>query len=145
VKRHREVVRTFKPFGLETFPGTPTFLGAISQNFKAWGGKAKRRYQKCESRIASTIKERFITQADIPISRKLDPNSPYVTNIQDVGTLAPVAQMFGRAIFDIQQEHTVEASTTGARYYGVVWGNWVERMKDYASKVSEIASVVMNE
>lgn len=145
VKRHHEVIRTFAPFGLETFPGKPTFLGAISQNFKAWGGKAKQSYQRWEQQIATLLKERFISEAEVPISRKLDPNAPYVTNIEDVGTLAPVAQMFGRAIFDIQQEHTSKASTTGERYYGVVWGNWKERMGEYESKISEIASVVANE
>jgi cellulose biosynthesis protein BcsQ len=144
LKRHNEVVRTFEPFGLETFPGSPTFLGAISQNFKAWGGKAKQSYQKWERTIGKTLRERFVKTAGVPQGRSFDPNAPYVTNIQDVGTLAPVAQMFGRAIFDIQPEHSAEASTTGNRYYGVVWDNWVERMSEYQGKLEEIAEVVKN-
>jgi len=144
VKRHKDVVKTFEPFGLETFPGAPTFLGAISQNFKAWGGKAKKSYQKWEEKIGTTLRERFIHKADVPLARSFDPSAPYVTNIQDVGVLAPVAQMFGCAIFDIQQEHSAEASTTGNRYYGVVWENWVERMRDYEARLLEVAEVVTN-
>jgi len=143
-KRHREVVRTFEPFGLEGFPGSPTFLGAISQNFKAWGGKTKQSYQKWEHRISSTLRERFISSANVPLAKSFDQNAPYVTSIQDVGTLAPVAQIFGRAIFDIQPEHSAEASTTGNRYYGVVWDNWVERMQEYETRLSEIAEAIGN-
>ena len=144
VKRHKELVKTFEPFGLETFPGSPTFIGAISQNFKAWGGKAKQSYQKWEEKIGKTLRERFIQKAGVPMARSFNPNAPYVTNIQDVGTLAPVAQMFGRAIFDIQQIHSAEASTTGTQYYGVVWENWVERMRDYEKRIGEVAKVVIN-
>ncbi len=145
VLRHKEVEKTFGPFGLETYPGTPTFHGAISQNFKAWGGKTKQSYQNWERRISTTLRDHFIREAKVPLRRSFDPSAPYVSNIQDVGTLAPVAQMFGRAIFDIQQEHTAEASTTGNQYYGAVWDNWRERMTDYESRLSEIAKVVIND
>ena len=143
-RRHQEVVSTFDPFGLEPFPGKPCFLGAVSQNFKAWAGKAKQSYSKWETKIANTLRERFVTVAGLPVDGRLT-QSPYVALIQDVGTLAPVAQMFGRAVFDVQQEHSSEASTTGHQYYGAVWENWVQRMKDYERQIAQIATVLIDE
>ena len=50
--------------------------------------------------------------------------------------------MFGRAIFDIKQEHTKEASTTGGMYYGSVWTPWEERMKEYKTEIEKIAEAI---
>jgi cellulose biosynthesis protein BcsQ len=142
-KRHEEIISTFEAFGLEAFPGHPKLLGAVSQNFKAWAGKAKTSYQRWEERIANTLVTTFLSQENVEVSKGLE-NDPYVARIRDVGPLAPVAQIFGRAIFDIQQKHTTEASTTGAQYYGVVWANWVDRMKEYRKEIGKIAEALEN-
>ena len=54
-----------------------------------------------------------------------------------------MAQIFGRAIFDVQQEHTSVASTDGRQYYGVVWQNWRDRMQEYQKEIKKIAEVIL--
>ena len=90
------------------------------------------------------LASKFIKKVPVHISANVTAEMPYVTFIQDMGTLTPVAQMYGRAIFDIKQEHTVAASPSGEQYYGVVWDNWVQRMAEYEERIHQIAQVIVN-
>jgi hypothetical protein len=54
--------------------------------------------------------------------------------------MAPVAQIVGRAIFDISQQDTVHASSDGDYYRGVVWSDWERRMDEYKTEVGKIIS-----
>ncbi len=141
--RHQEIVKTLKPFGIDTFPGQPKLFGAISQNFKIHSAaRAKQSYVIWQQRISEDIKEFLLSDQGIEPAENLDTARPYVAEIRDVGPLAPVAQMFGRAMFDIQQEHTRHASTTGQMYYGSVWQPWLDRMRDYRHEIEKIAEAL---
>jgi chromosome partitioning protein len=141
VRRHALVITTFEPFALETFEGHPKFLGAISHNFKA----RSRSYVKWQEKIAQTIFDNFIAEGDIPISSYIGEDMPYITNIQDLGTLAPIAQMLGRAIFDVPPEYTMPASLTDTQFYGMAWDYWAKRMKEYKKNIGQIAEVLIHE
>lgn len=141
IRRHNQIIETFQSFGLETFPGNPCFLGAISQNFKTWAGRAKKSYLHWQETIANTIAQQFIIH-DLISKRDGVENQPFIAEIRDVGPIAPIAQMFGRAMFDVQQEHTAEASGSGQQYYGVVWEGWQSRMNDYKSEMAKIAQII---
>jgi chromosome partitioning protein len=141
-ERHTEIARTFRPFGIDPFPGKPAMLGAVIQNFKVHGGRVKESYLKWQSLIAEKIATDLLGPGGVTPGPRCDPHQPFVATIRDVGPLAPVAQMFGRAIFDIQQEHTKVASTTGNMYYGTVWQPWVDKMADYRSEIAHIAEVL---
>jgi chromosome partitioning protein len=142
VERHREISRTFEPFGIDSFPGRPMLLGCVIQNFKVHGGRVKESYIKWQNLIANKISTELVSESGIQAGPGFSIENPFVSTIRDVGPLAPVAQMFGRAIFDIQQEHTKEASTTGKMYYGTIWEPWIERMDEYRHEISKIASVL---
>jgi chromosome partitioning protein len=140
ITRHAQISETLRPFKIDSFPGKPVLLGAIVQNFKIHSAaKAKQSYMKWQTNISKDIKDYLLSEEGIEPSRTLDPLNPYVATIRDVGPLAPLAQMFGRAMFDIQQEHTREASTTGQMYYGSVWQPWVDRMAEYRTEIESIA------
>jgi len=141
--RHQQIVQTLAPFKIQSFPGSPVLLGAVIQNFKVHSAaKAKQSYVKWQERISADIKSYLLSEGGITPAPSLDPANPYVATIRDLGPLAPTAQMFGRAMFDIDQEHTRAASTTGQMYYGSVWKPWVDRMKEYKSEVGKIASAM---
>lgn len=141
--RHEEITRTLAPFSIEGFPGKPVLLGAVIQNYKVHtGSKAKHSYIKWQERISTDMQKHLIGDAGIRPGEGLNITNPYIATIRDVGPLAPVAQIFGRAIFDIRQEHTREASTTGQMYYGTVWEPWRERMADYKGEVEKIADAM---
>lgn len=140
INRHAEIARTLPPFGLESFPGSPLLYGAVIQNFKVYSGKAKQSYVKWQTLIAENIQKELISAGGLKLGPKCDPQNPFVATIREVGPLAPVAQMFGRAIFDVQQEHTREASTTGNMYYGSVWQPWLDKMAEYKGEIAKIAA-----
>ena len=142
ITRHKEIIRTLEPFDIEPFLGEPVLYGAIIQNFKVYSGKAKQSYVKWQQLISAHIQKNLFGHGGLKHGPKCDPHDPFLASIREVGPLAPVAQIFGRAIFDVQQEHTKEASTTGNMYYGSVWQVWVDRMAEYRGEISKIAGAL---
>ena len=142
VRRHEQITRTLAPFNIDPFPGKPVLYGAIIQNFKVYSGRAKQSYTKWQELIADNIQTDLLAPGGLTIGEKCNPKNPFLASIREVGPLAPIAQMFGRAIFDVQQEHTKQASTTGSMYYGAVWDDWVKRMKEYKDEIAKIAGAL---
>jgi chromosome partitioning protein len=143
MEKHKQISATLKPFGISSFPGQPVLLGAVIQNFKVHSAaKTKQSYVKWQQRISEDIKTCLLSDGGIRPANTLSRDNPYVATIRDVGPLAPVAQMFGRAMFDVEQEHTKEASTTGQMYYGSVWQPWLDRMMDYKAEIAKIAQAM---
>ncbi|MEN8134546.1 MAG: ParA family protein [Thermodesulfobacteriota bacterium] len=142
-KRHKLICDTLIPFGIEPFEGNPKLAGTVVQNFKVHSGaKAKQSYVQWQEMISGEIATNLVGENGITPKNGFDPHDPYVASIRDVAVLAPVSQIFGRAIFDIQQEHTKEASTDGRMYYGSVWEPWVQRMREYREEISKIAKAI---
>lgn len=143
MSRHKQISETLVPFKIESFPGEPVLLGAVIQNFKVHSAaKAKQSYIKWQEQISSNISSQLISEKGMRPASGLDMSNPYIAIIRDLGSLAPVAQMFGRAMFDIAQEHTKEASTTGQAYSGSVWQQWVDKMAEYKAEIAKIAAVM---
>ena len=142
IKRHKEITNTLPPFNIAPFPGEPVLYGAIIQNFKVYSGRAKQSYTKWQELIADNIQTDLLAPGGLTLGEKCNPKNPFLASIREVGPLAPIAQMFGRAIFDVQQEHTKQASTTGNMYYGAVWDDWVKRMKEYKDEIAKIAGAL---
>jgi cellulose biosynthesis protein BcsQ len=139
IVRHGEISKTLDPFNIKSFPGKPVFLGAIVQNFKVHSAaKAIQSYIKWQEKISEDIQKYLLGENGISPKEGWNLASPYIANIRDVGPLAPIAQMFGRAIFDIEREHMKEASTAGQMYYGTVWQTWVDRMSEYLIEIRKI-------
>lgn len=141
--KHQQISETLKPFNIQSFPGKPVLLGSIIQNFKIHSAaKAKQSYVKWQDKISQNIQDHLLSKNGIQPNDDLSPKDPYIATIRDVGALAPLAQMFGRAMFDIQQEHTRDASTTGQMYSGSVWQHWQRRMQEYEEEISKIAGAI---
>lgn len=142
IERHNRVAKSFERMGLASYPGKPLLLGAISQNFKMVKGHAAVSYTKWEEMISAQIKQSFVDSRTIPTSKKLNLDSPYIAQIKNVETLAPVAQMYGRAMFDLEQGHTKAITKSGQPYYGKDWLGFKRRMKSYEEQIGNIAAVV---
>lgn len=141
--KHKVIVETLAPFEIEAFPGNPLLAGTILQNFKVHAGaRAKESYIKWQEKITTEIKKSLVGQFGMRSKASFDPDSPFTASIKDVAVLAPVSQLFGRAIFDIEQEHTKEASTDGRMYYGSVWEPWVNRMAEYRSQIDLLCQAI---
>lgn len=143
ITKHELISSTLIPFGLEPFNGKPKLAGAVLQNFKVHAGaKVKQSYMKWQHKISEEIDRSLIKSGCMQPKQGFDPLNPFTASIKDVAVLAPIAQLFGRAIFDIQQEHTKEASTNGQMYYGSVWKPWEDRMKDYEKEIAKLAQAI---
>lgn len=143
--RHQAVTASFEPFGLEAYFPTTKFFGAILNNYKIQrAGKKKASYLKWEERV----REALIKMLQNPNLARLEPadprllSDPFVASIRDVGPMAPVAQLVGKAIFDIDQRDTELASSDGDYYRGVVWVDWQKRMEEYKSEISKLAATL---
>lgn len=143
--RHGLIVSTFAPYGIKAPFTTPKFYGAIVNNYKIHrAGKKKGSYLKWEQMIQEGIVNLLLKGS----GARLEPNNPdllqtpFVASIRDVGPMAPVAQIVGKAIFDIAQQDTVHASSDGDYYRGAVWGDWVQRMHEYKVEIAKIAAAM---
>lgn len=139
--RHDLIVSTFEPYGIKNPFKTTYFFGAIVNNYKIHrAGKKKNSYVKWEELIKDGIKNFLLGGTEkrlVPFKKKLE-TEPFVASIRDVGPMAPVAQMVGKAIFDISQQDTVHASSDGDYYRGAVWGDWERRMDEYKAEIAKI-------
>jgi cellulose biosynthesis protein BcsQ len=138
IDRHMRTIATFPAFGVEAFPGTPIFLGAISQNFKAYAGRTKKPYQYWEEEILSVIRRQLIPR--VPSRRGAE---NYVANIKDFGGLAPAAHIVGKAIFDLNQQDTTVVSQNGA-WTGVALDSWLTKAAEYKAEIKKISEVVLH-
>lgn len=145
ITRHELITSTFAPYGIKAPFTTPKFFGAIINNYKIHrAGKKKGSYLKWEG----LIKEGIVNILLSGDGRRLEPKmptlrtNPFVASIRDVGPMAPVAQIVGKAIFDISQQDTVHASSDGDYYRGAVWADWENRMHEYKTEIEKIAEAM---
>lgn len=143
--RHEAVVASFEPFGLEAYFPKTLFFGAILNNYKIHrAGKKKASYLRWEERVREALCAMLQNQAQ----KRLEPvrpellSQPFVASIRDVGPMAPVAQLVGKAIFDIDQKDTELASSDGDYYRGAVWADWQRRMADYQAEIEKLADIM---
>ena len=145
LSRHEAVVASLEPFGLEAYFPATKFYGAILNNYKIHrAGQKKASYLKWEGRVRDAL----IAMLANPALKRLEPLSPellaqpIIASIRDVGPMAPVAQLVGKAIFDINQKDTELASSDGDYYRGAVWGEWVKRMDEYSAEIAKLAATL---
>jgi chromosome partitioning protein len=141
IEKHRLISNTFEPFGLNSFPGNPIFLGGIIQNFKIQRA-TRAHYLNWETKIQESLKTAFFSEGIIQLRRGLDKDYPFVVAIRDMGTLETVAQMFGRAIFDIEREQTSAVSATSSAYFGAVWKDMEKSKREYLDEIRKIAEAL---
>lgn len=139
IERHDKTVVTFPPFGFTSFPGRPLFLGAVSQNFKAYAGRTKRPYEYWEEEILKLIQRNIVGKLPSRVG-----SDSYVSSIRDFGGLVPVAHIVGKAIFDLNKEDTKLASAEGGAWQGVALDSWLRRATEYGDEIEKIAEVVLN-
>ncbi len=145
LSRHEAVVASFEPFGLRAYFPETKFYGSILNNYKIHrAGKKKASYLKWEERVRDAL----CAMLQNPALKRMEPifpqllSDPFVASIRDVGSMAPVAQLVGKAIFDIGQKDTELASSDGDYYRGAVWAEWQKRMDEYQAEIAKLAAIM---
>jgi cellulose biosynthesis protein BcsQ len=139
IDRHERTMATFQPFGVSSFPGRPVFLGAVSNNFKAYAGRTKRPYEYWEKEILKILERDLVTS--VPSKKGIN---GYVASIKDFGALAPVAHIVGKAIFDLDRDDTKLTSAGGGTWTGVALESWLNRAGEYGAEIARLAEVVLH-
>lgn len=144
---HRRIVESFHHYGMDIRSTEPRFYGAIVNNYKVYKvGTKKKVYETWEDRIAEVISGSLIAsgpdKSGIQPLRAALKRHPFVASLRDVGPTAPVAQIVGKAIFDVSREDTKIASTNNRAYQGAVWVGWELRMVEYKQEIEKIAQLI---
>lgn len=71
--------------------------------------------------------------------------STYIASIQDFGSLAPVAHIVGKAIFDLDKEDTKQTSASGGTWSGVALDSWTTKAAEYEAEMEKLARVVTDD
>lgn len=137
----RLVLSTMPPYGMESDYKMPVFCGAISQQFQVHRGKIKKSFDRWNERIREQLIEGFINSKTLQRSKRLSTN-PFVAQIENLGPAAPLSQMLGKAIFDISQEDTKHASSSGQMFYGAIFDPWKERIAKYEVEIGKLAKAM---
>ena len=139
--RHELIKSTLEPFGIQAPFKELRFYGALINNYKIHRvGHMKSSYQRWEAMIKESIVSKLLssTSQRLKVADASLLKEPFVASIRDVGPTAPVAQIVGKAIFDVEQKDTIHATSSGDYYRGVVWAGWVDRMTEYKSEIEKI-------
>lgn len=139
--RHDNVVLgTMNPFGIESNYDAPEFCGLINQNFQIHRSQIKESYQKWSRKIKTEIKSKLMKSEIIKCKPGLV--DPMICSIENLGQLAPVAQMLGKAIFDLTQEDSALASQNNTQFYGSVWAPWEKKISGYKAEIKKIVEAL---
>jgi chromosome partitioning protein len=144
IEHDKLILSTLPPFGIEADFGTPTFLGGINQNFQMHKSKVKNSYQNWSKRIKTQLTKGLIESGMLSVDQKLVASkNPFICSIENIGSLAPVSQIVGKAIFDLSQDDTEYASASGTKFYGSVYEGWEKRIKSYEKEIAKLATTVV--
>ncbi len=144
IGEHAQIYDEFKKIGLPVKLGRPIFLGTISQHFKISKGRPKPGYKLWMDRIPISVAKNLIpilkkySTTDLDLTSGLNKDTVSVTEIPDFGSLSPLMQELGKAIFQIEQHDTKAISEKGISWGGATWTDAVRRMAEFKSKFEKI-------
>ncbi|MFQ1876251.1 ParA family protein [Aeromonas veronii] len=137
------IMSTMKPYGIIDNYKKPIFCGIINQNFQLHRNIIKESYARWAKLIKQEIKTNFLKIEGMDISEKLNKKDPFVCAIENIGQHAPVSQILGKAVFDLEQADTAYASINNTPFNGNVWAAWNKKTIKYAESIQKIAEAVI--
>lgn len=141
---HSQIVEDFRKIGLPVKLGKPQFLGTTIQHFKLNNGKPKPGFQLWMDRIPHKINNELFpvlikhSVEGHDLTSNLGINEISVTNIPDFGSLAPLMQEVGKAVFQITREDTSLITESQLPWGGGTWKDASKRISDFKEKFIEI-------
>lgn len=137
------VLQTLQPYGIESDYSSPEFCGVINQNFQIHRSQIKASYQKWARKIKTEIKTGLLKSSLIKVSSFLiEAKDPFICSIENIGQMAPVSQILGKAIFDLRQEDSALASNINTQFYGSVWTPWEKKISSYKKEIEKITRAI---
>lgn len=144
IGEHAQIYGEFKKIDLPVKLGRPRFLGTISQHFKILKGRPKPGYKLWMDRIPISVTKNLVPVLkkysinDLDLTSGLNNDTVSVTEIPDFGSLAPLMQELGKAIFQIEAQDTKVITESGIPWGGATWKDAERRMAEFKSKFEQI-------
>lgn len=140
---HAQIRDSYLSYSLPVRHGMPIFCGAISQFFKVYKGKPKAGFEVWMKRIPEQITTYLapVLQKHSTANRNLCPLGPddlMAAQIPDFGTLAPLMQEVGKAVFNITQGDTALVTESGIAWAGGTWSDAQTRMATYKACLEQL-------
>jgi chromosome partitioning protein len=133
IEEHDQIQKDYQSYSLPVRHGRPMFLGVISQFLKIFRGKPKPGFEVWMQRIPEQIDVCLV-----PVLKKFSTkewnlcpliyNEYIATKIPDFGTLGPLMQQVGKAVFEISQDDTGLVTESGIPWAGGTWKDAEDRM-----------------
>lgn len=142
---HRQIVTDFRALGLPVRDGRPKFLGTISQFFKTHKGEPKPGYKLWMGRIPQVIDHKLMpvlkkhSSPDADLTSGLTVANCQAAAIPDFGSMGPLLQETGKAVFQITQEDTALITEKGQPWGGATWKDAQERINAFKASLEHIA------
>lgn len=136
---HAEIYETYKSVGLPVKLGKPQFLGLAIQNLKMIEGRPKPGFKLWIDRIPQkAVSDLFPvlnkhSDADHNLLFNIDETTLVAAEVPDFGSLAPIMQEFGKAVYSIERNDTKVATAGGGAWGGATWNDAQKRMVKYKS------------
>lgn len=144
IEEHDQIRKDYESYSLPVRHGRPVFLGAISQFFKTFKGKPKAGFRVWIKRIPEQISACLVPVLG-KFSTKERPLCPIAqgefiaTQIPDFGTLGPLMQEVGKAVFEISQNDTGLVTESGVPWAGGTWTDAEKRMEKFEGCFKQLA------
>jgi chromosome partitioning protein len=142
IKEHSEIYNDFNKIGLPIKVGKPQFLGIITQYYKITKSHPKPGYQMWMNRIPKKVNEQLLpvlkkySTSEIDLTSGFNETNIVAATIPDFGSLSPLMQEYGRAIFQIRREDTKILSKQA--WGGHTWNDAMKRMNTYKEQFEQI-------
>lgn len=144
IEEHEQIRQDYESYSLPVRHGRPIFLGAISQFFKTFKGKPKAGFVVWIQRIPEQISaclvpvlEKFSTKDRLLCPIKKD--EFIAAQIPDFGTLGPLMQEVGKAVFEISAQDTQLVTESGMPWVGATWKDAEARMATFRGCFAQLA------
>lgn len=141
---HSQIYRDFLDIGLRVKLGKPKFLGTTIQQFKLNNGKPKPGFQLWMNRIPERISNELFpilrkhSFDDYDLTASIKDEEITVTNIPDFGSLAPLMQEVGKAVFQLTRDDTSLITESQSSWGGATWKDAAKRISDFRDKFIHI-------
>lgn len=141
---HNQVYEDFCRIGLPIKHGKPKFLGTTIQHFKLNNGRPKPGFKLWMDRIPHKIHNELFpvlrkhSTEEIDMTSALTEEEISVTHIPDFGSLAPLMQEVGRAVFQINREDTALITESEQPWGGGTWKDASIRINQFKERFIEI-------
>lgn len=144
IEEHEQIRKDYESYSLPVRHGKPVFLGAVSQFFKTFKGKPKAGFKVWIQRIPEQISACLIpvlskfSTTERPLC-SITKEEYIATQIPDFGTLGPLMQEVGKAVFEISQHDTELVTENGIAWAGATWTDAEQRMKNFKGCFKQLA------